>query len=138
MKAFPKVFGLIGNYAPIMAEMDAEELCVIEGELPEGLNGTLYRNGFNLMYPPLAEEHNWLLGEGMVHAIRVENGKVSYRNRYVQTEQYKAQRKAGRRLLLTTVHEPPAEGGENVPRNFGSINAIFHSGRLFVPDEWSR
>lgn len=58
-KPFPNNPLLQGNFAPVMAECDAPDLVVAEGELPVGLNGTLYRNGPNPMFPPLGNQHHW-------------------------------------------------------------------------------
>ncbi len=116
-KPFPNNPLLRENYAPVMAESDAPELVVAEGELPEGLAGTLYRNGPNPMFPPLGNQHHWFLGEGMVHAIHVEGGKASYRNRWVRTEGYKAQRKAGCRLIDTAFGGARAPGGRRPSGN---------------------
>ena len=89
-KPFPNNPFLQANFAPVMAECDAPELVVTEGELPRDLAGTLYRNGPNPMFPPFGDKHHWFLGEGMVHAIHVEDGKASYRNRWGRTEPYQA------------------------------------------------
>lgn len=136
-KPFPDDPMLRGNYAPVMGESDAPDLIVTEGELPEGLTGTLYRNGPNPMYAPLADKHHWFLGEGMIHAIQVEGGKASYRNRWVRTEQYCQQRAAGERLVPTAFGEPPAPGGEEIPRNVANTNVVKHAGRLLALDEGS-
>lgn len=136
MKDFPDIGMLRGNYAPVLAEMDAPEL-VVTGEMPEELAGTLYRNGPNPMFPPLGEKHHWFLGEGMVHGIHVEGGRASYRNRWVHTEQYEAQRKAGRRLVGTAFGEPRAEGGDEVNQNVANTNIVWHGNKLLALDEGS-
>ncbi len=136
-KPFPHSPLLMGNFAPIMAECDAPDLVVAEGELPANLCGTLYRNGPNPMFPPLGSQHHWFLGEGMIHAIRVEGGKASYRNRWVHTSQYEAQRSAGHRLVGTAFGEPPAPGGERVRQNVANTNVVWHGGKLLALDEGS-
>ncbi|HUD51000.1 carotenoid oxygenase family protein [Parvibaculum sp.] len=137
-KPFPNNPMLQGNFAPVMAECAAPDLIVAEGEIPAGMNGTLYRNGPNPMFPPLGNQHHWFLGEGMIHAIHLEDGKASYRNRWVQTEQYRAQRKAGHRLIGTGFGEPPAPGGEGVAHNVANTNVVWHGGKLLALDEGSR
>lgn len=134
-KPFPKDPLLQENYAPVMAECDAPDLVVVEGEIPQGLAGTLYKNGPNPMFPPLGNEHHWFLGEGMVHAIHVEGGKASYRNRWVRTEQYDAQRKAGRRLVSTGFGGAPLPEAEGVKRNVVNTNIVWHGGKLLAIDE---
>ena len=60
MRAYPDNQFLQHNYAPVMAECDAPDL-VVEGEIPKDVLGTLYRNGPNPMFPPLADDHHWFL-----------------------------------------------------------------------------
>ena len=135
-KPYPNNPFLQANFAPVMAECDAPEL-VVHGELPATLAGTLYRNGPNPMYPPSGHQHHWFLGEGMIHAVHVENGKASYRNRWVRTAQYEAQRKAGERLLSTAFGEPPRPGGEQIKHNVANTNVVWHAGKLLALDEGS-
>ena len=134
-KPFPNNPFLQANFAPVMAECDAPELVVTEGELPRDLAGTLYRNGPNPMFPPFGDKHHWFLGEGMVHAIHVEDGKASYRNRWVRTEQYEAQRKAGQRLVPTGFGEAGVAGAETIKRNVANTNIVWHAGKLLALDE---
>ncbi|MBQ9053037.1 carotenoid oxygenase family protein [Rhodococcus sp. (in: high G+C Gram-positive bacteria)] len=130
---------LAGNYAPITAESDAPDLPVTEGQLPDGLNGVLYRNSTNPMYPPLnKDDHHWFLSEGMVHAVFVRNGKVSYRNRWVQTDQYLAQRDAGRRLVSTGLNTPSLPEGETISKHFAATHALYHGEKLLALDEWAK
>jgi carotenoid cleavage dioxygenase len=74
---------LSGNYAPVADEVTAFDLPVI-GELPADLNGRYLRNGPNPMDPVDPTTHHWFMGDGMVHGIRLRDGKAEwYRNRYV-------------------------------------------------------
>lgn len=127
---------LMGNYAPISMEADAPDLLVTEGKIPAGLNGVLYRNGANPMFPPLSSDHHWFLSEGMIHAVYVKDGQVSYRNRWVRTQQYLAQREAGHRLVTTGLKSPSLPEGENIPKHFAATHVLFHGGKLLALDEW--
>lgn len=136
-KPFPDDIDVLkNNFAPVMAEMDAPDL-VVRGEIPSAIRGSLYRNGPNPMYPPLGHSHHWFLGEGMVHAIHVEDGKASYRNRWVRTEQFDFQRKAGERMISTGFGDAPLQGTENIKRNVANTNIIHHAGKLMALDEGS-
>lgn len=135
-KPYPNNPFLQNNFAPVAAECDAPDL-VVHGELPASLAGTLYRNGPNPMFPPLGGEHHWFLGEGMIHAIHVEGGKARYRNRWVRTEQYEAQRAAGERLISTGFGGAPLPGTENIKRNVANTNVVWHAGKLMALDEGS-
>jgi len=74
---------LTGNYAPVAEEVTAFDLPVI-GELPTDLNGRYLRNGPNPLGPVDPATHHWFMGDGMVHGIRLREGRAEwYRNRYV-------------------------------------------------------
>jgi carotenoid cleavage dioxygenase len=74
---------LLGNYAPVTEELTACDLPVT-GTIPPELTGWYLRNGPN---PHEADTGHWFLGDGMVHGVRLENGKAkAYRNRWVRTK----------------------------------------------------
>lgn len=95
----------------------------MQGRLPAGLEGTLFRNGPNPRFP-LAEAH-WFEGDGMVHAITLGNGHVSYRNRWVRTTRFSAEAIAGHRLdVLNGTHNGRA-----------NTHVLPHAGRLMALEE---
>ena len=68
----------------------------VEGALPPELDGTFLRNGAN---PARAESPAWFVGDGMLHGVRIERGRARwYRNRFVQTDEFRAEEAAGRLL----------------------------------------
>ena len=91
---------LQGNFAPILKEEHFEDLEVI-GELPPELEGaTLIRIGPNAAFKPLdMKYHHWIDGTGMINAFYIRNGKVSYRNRFVNTFKMNENRKVNRSLF---------------------------------------
>ena len=91
-KAFPTDNPFLrGYYAPVNTEADAAHLH-ISGEMPAGLLGTLYRNGPNPQFAPRGPYH-WFGGDGMIHAFHIENGNVSYKNRWVRTPKWEIENK---------------------------------------------
>jgi carotenoid cleavage dioxygenase-like enzyme len=121
------------NRAPIPFEADAPFL-KIKGELPRGLNGTLYRNGPNPQFD--APGAHWFVGDGMLHAFHLENGRASYRNRWIRTPKWQAEHDAGRALFGGFGRKLPdapavtvADGG------VANTNVIFHGGRLLALEE---
>ena len=73
---------LRGNGRPVTEELSLTELKVT-GSIPEELDGRYVRNGAN---PITGTSAHPFLGDGMIHAIRLRDGKAEwYRNRYVQT-----------------------------------------------------
>jgi len=73
-----------GSFAPVTEEISAFDLPV-SGCLPAELNGRYLRNGPN----PLGlddPDYHWFLGAGMVHGVRLRDGKAEwYRNRWVRS-----------------------------------------------------
>src|SRR5258708_37472835 len=74
------------GFEPIGMECDYANL-IVDGEVPADLNGSFYRIGPNPQFAPRGN-YNPLNGDGMVHAFHVRDGRVSYRNRWVRTEQW--------------------------------------------------
>jgi len=110
---------LQGNYAPVMQEVEATNLTII-GALPPELTGLYVKNSSN---PPRSDSPHWFFGDGMVHGLSLRDGKAEwYRNRYVQTEPYKAGLGFGK----------GAPGGGN---NQSNVSCFWHGGRLLSSGE---
>jgi carotenoid cleavage dioxygenase-like enzyme len=121
------------NLAPIPMECDAPFL-KIEGELPRELNGTLYRNGPNPQFD--APGAHWFVGDGMLHAFHLENGRASYRNRWVRTPKWLAEHDAGRALFGGFGRKlPDAPPTDMQDGGVANTNIVFHSGRLLALEE---
>ena len=75
---------MAGHLAPVPDEIDAVDLPV-DGALPPELIGRYLRNGPNPL--PGEPSQHWFLGHGMVHGIRLREGRAEwYRNRWVRTK----------------------------------------------------
>ena len=74
---------LSGAFAPIAEERVIDDL-EIEGEVPADLSGMYVRNGPNRRFEAAGRYH-WFDGDGMLHAVRFDRGRVQYRNRWVMT-----------------------------------------------------
>jgi carotenoid cleavage dioxygenase-like enzyme len=121
------------NLAPIAFEADAAFLKV-RGELPRELNGTLYRNGPNPQFE--SPGAHWFVGDGMLHAFHLENGRASYRNRWIRTPKWQAEHDAGRALFGGFGRRLP-DAPASTPSDSGvaNTNIIFHAGRLLALEE---
>ena len=126
---------LAGNFAPVRSEDDFD--LKVTGEIPAGLRGALFRIGPNPQFEPRdAKNHHWFGGDGMVHGFYVADGKVAYRNRYVQTPKWKLENEHGRALFgamgnpMTT--DPLAMGNEGGTAN---TNIVWHAGKLLALEE---
>jgi carotenoid cleavage dioxygenase len=75
---------LDGNFAPVTEEVTVTELAVT-GTVPPELAGRLVRIGPNPATPPDPATYHWFLGDGMVHGVRLRDGRAEwYRNRWVR------------------------------------------------------
>ena len=106
----------------------------VEGRLPAGLAGTLYRNG------PARHEvggfryRHWLDGDGMVQAWRIGGGRVEHQARMVHTFKYREERAAGRALYPAFGSVPPAACPVPHPDaiNTANISVLPHAGELWA------
>jgi carotenoid cleavage dioxygenase-like enzyme len=58
----------------------------VEGDLPVWLSGTLIRNGPAQFEVGKQEYNHWFDGHAMLHAFRIRDGAVGYRNRFLETK----------------------------------------------------
>ena len=70
----------------------------VEGTLPAGLEGALYRNGPGLFERDGFRIKHLLDGDGLIQRLAIAGGKAHYRNAFVQTPKYQAEEAAGARL----------------------------------------
>lgn len=77
---------LEGLFAPVHDEITAFDLPV-SGRLPESLRGRYLRNGPNPLHVDEPAAYHWFSGEGMIHGVRLRNGRAEwYRNRWIRSD----------------------------------------------------
>jgi carotenoid cleavage dioxygenase len=115
---------LEGNFAPVRREVTAwaDELTVA-GVIPPELNGRFLRNGPNPVGSPEPSTYHWFTGDGMVHGIRLRDGRAEwYRNRWVRSA-----------AVADALGEEPRLGPTHAGMDFGpNTNVIGHAGRTFA------
>lgn len=126
---------LQGNYAPIREESDFKNL-TITGKIPEGLQGVYMRNGPNPAFEPISYTYPFD-GDGMVHAIYLENQQASYRNRYVKTKGLLLEQQHGQAIYggLARMTQPDTKfigPNDNPFKNGAFINIMRHAGRYLA------
>lgn len=108
----------------------------VDGELPVGLDGVLFRNG-----PGRFERGGRRYGhpfDGDGHIVRLDIGPhgLRYRNRFVRTAEYRAEEQAGRMRYRGLGTNLPGGVLGNVLRfhtkNPANTNIIWHGGRLLA------
>ena len=119
---------LQGSYAPIPSEVDGE--CeLVAGEVPKDLDGLLVRNGPNPKHEPRGRYH-WFDGDGMLHALRIQGGRVTYRNRWVRTSGLSRDDAAGH-ALWSGIMEPVRDNPAGIPyKDTANTDVVFHAGAL--------
>jgi carotenoid cleavage dioxygenase-like enzyme len=132
MKAYTQTAPLANNYDAVMEERTIAELKVV-GEIPKELNGTLYRNGPNPQFH--VPDAHWFSGDGMLHAFVLENGKATYRNRWIRTPKWLAERAAGHALFTGPGGSFPGPPKSAPDSGTANTNIICHAGRLLALQE---
>lgn len=79
----------------------------VEGSLPAGLSGTLYRNGPGLFERGEYRRDNLLDGDGLVQSLQIKDGKAYYRNAFVRTPKFLADEAAGKPQYATWTTRAP-------------------------------
>lgn len=79
---------LSGNFAPAQHETPPHADLPVIGHLPKCLDGEFVRVGPNPKFAPVAGYH-WFDGDGMVHGLRITDGKATYVSRFVRTSRLK-------------------------------------------------
>lgn len=112
---------LEGRYAPVSSE-HTETALRVTGKVPPDLSGLYVRNGPNPVEVRHPGAHHWFIGDGMVHGIRLGDGRAQwYRNRWVGTDAVQ------RRLRRQRVPGPRRGVFDTV-----NTNVIGHGGRLWA------
>jgi carotenoid cleavage dioxygenase len=113
---------LEGNFAPVREEITATDLA-ITGTIPDHLDGRYLRNGPNPVVAPDPAGYHWFLGTGMVHGVRLRDGRAEwYRNRWVRSGE------VADALGETRRPGPVFAGFDSAP----NTNVIGHAGRFFA------
>jgi len=110
----------------------------ITGTVPEGLRGTLFRNGPGLLEIGGRPIRHPFDGDGLVSAFTfVGDGRVHFRNRFVRTQGYVEEQAAGKMLYRGVFGtQPPGGWFANAfdlrLKNIANTNVIYWGGKLLA------
>ncbi|KEZ45542.1 Lignostilbene-alpha,beta-dioxygenase isozyme III [Scedosporium apiospermum] len=116
-------------------ECDVFEL-ETSGEIPKDINGTFYRVQPDPQFPPMFEEDVNFSGDGNVTAFIFQNGHVDLKQRYVQTDRFKAERQ-NRKAMFGKYRNPytDSEMVKGIIRTVSNTNIYFWRGALLASKE---
>ncbi|KAG5765766.1 hypothetical protein H9Q72_006168 [Fusarium xylarioides] len=121
--------GVLGRFESEVADM------VVYGDIPKEINGTFYRMMIDPLYP-LMPNNPAIEGDGNICALRIQDGRVDMKNRYVKTERLKLERQAKKRLFglyrNPFTHHPCVRAAIESTAN---TNVIYWAGRLLALKE---
>ncbi|MGB3514110.1 MAG: carotenoid oxygenase family protein, partial [Microcoleaceae cyanobacterium] len=121
---------LTDNFAPVREEITADNLKVI-GELPAGLSGMFVRNGPNPQFKPIGQYH-WFDGDGMLHGVRISDGKASYSNRYVRTNKFQIEKQEGKAVWGGLLEPPQQNNPHGTDTNRANTALVYHAGHFLA------
>ncbi|CAE5964564.1 unnamed protein product [Arabidopsis arenosa] len=94
---------IAGNFFPVPEQPVVQNLPVA-GIVPDCIQGVYVRNGANPLHRPISG-HHLFDGDGMVHAVRFDNGSVSYACRFTETNRLVQEREFGRPVFPKAIGE---------------------------------
>lgn len=129
------IVSLARSFLPVTEEVDVP-LSALEGKVPEGLRGTLFRNGPGKLEVGGTPQLHPFDGDGMVSRFALGPEGVHYRNRYVRTREFVDEQQAGRMRYRAFGTNRPGGLRTNFLRmrfkNAANTNVIRHGGRLLA------
>jgi len=124
---------LNGAWAPNYEEYDASEMDVI-GQIPADIDGIYVRNTENPVHQPIGLYHPFD-GDGMLHMMRIKDGKAEYKNRFIRTKGFEAEAEAGEALWAGFIMPPakskrPGCGIGSHMRDSSSTDVLVRNGKI--------
>lgn len=128
---------LQGNFAAIADESDINPL-PIRGKIPPDLRGVYVRNGPNPAFEPISYTYPFD-GDGMLHAIYLNDDGANYRNRYVNTKSLALEKRLEHAIYGGIATPIPPDSKLLSPnddpgpiKNGAFINVIHHANRTLA------
>ncbi|MFT7645648.1 MAG: carotenoid cleavage dioxygenase-like enzyme [Candidatus Poriferisodalaceae bacterium] len=122
-----------GVWQPQYREYDAWDLDVVEGAIPDDIEGVYLRNTENPLFEPIKRYHPFD-GDAMLHAISFGGGEARYANRFVRTDAFLAEQEAKMSLWAGITEHPSnaiAEqgwGARTMMKDNASTDVVVHGG----------
>ncbi|WP_108811621.1 carotenoid oxygenase family protein [Sphingorhabdus sp. Alg231-15] len=122
-----------GAWTPVFEELETDQLEII-GTIPADIDGIYVRNTENPVHDSIGRYHPFD-GDGMIHTLRIRDGKASYRNRFVRTEGFEAEQAEGGPLWVGIMGRPsdskrPGWGAHGSVKDSSSTDVVVHAGKI--------
>jgi all-trans-8'-apo-beta-carotenal 15,15'-oxygenase len=106
----------------------------LRGQMPRGLRGALYRNGPSRHSIGGVRYHHLFDGDGMVQKYEITDAGVSHQAKFVRTEKFIADSKAGKPVRVTFGTIPPNAEPISGPDslNVANTSVVSHGGELMA------
>lgn len=99
--------------ADVEGDVSPRALTLVHGRAPEGLSGSLYRNGPAKFRRPGGSSQHWFDGDGLIRRWRIQDGQASLAARFADTRKRRQESEAGAILMpgFGTTGDPRARIG---------------------------
>ena len=144
---------LNGNFAPVADEHAGVPVTVVQGEIPRDLDGLFARIGSNPIPEQMSKRYHWFDGHGMLHNLRIQDGKACYSNAYVPTPRYTIEKEFGEqffnqigeltglsglaKILFINVQKAEAVGGGRNTMGQANTHSIMYQHKFYCCHEAS-
>lgn len=138
--ASPQLDGPSRYWEDVPGEYDLT-LTEITGTIPQGLTGTLYRNGSGRWNVGASRVDSLFDADGMVVAFAIDGNGVRFKNRFVRTEHYLTTTAAGRMVKRGFAYQRPGGMRANalrLPANTANTNVMIGRDQLLALWEGGR
>lgn len=113
-------------FADLDADVPRTAMTLVRGRAPEGLAGSLYRNGPGKFRRPGGSVEHWFDGDGLMRAYRIDGGRATVEARFIDTPKRRADIAANAVVTpgFGTPARPGAKVGDNDDVNAANISVM--------------
>lgn len=121
-------------FAGLAADVEPMPLTVLHGRIPQELQGSFYRNGPARHELGGVRYRHLFDGDGMVQQYRIGERGITHRGRFVRTEKFIAESRAGRFTRSAFGTLPPGAEEPSSPDsvNVANTSVVHHGGDLLA------